>query len=146
MFSILTIPIIVQVRSGKARYKATLIDSDQYLLTCMRYIELNPVRANMVDHPGNYPWSSYRANAAGDENQLLTKHVIYNCLDRNCDARLSAYRQLFRGRLAKADVDAIREATNKAWVLGNDCFRLKIEALSGRRTSQKLRGRPRKDA
>jgi len=129
----------------EGRYKATLIDSDQYLLTCMRYIELNPVRADMVDHPGDYPWSSYRANAAGDENQLLTQHLIYNRLDRNCDARLSAYRQLFRGRLAKADVDAIREATNKAWVLGNDRFRLKIEALSGRRTSQKPRGRPRKD-
>ena len=67
---------------------------------------------------------------------------LYRRLDRNADARRSAYRQLFRAQLAKVDVDAIREATNKAWVLGDDRFREKIEALSGRRASQQVRGRP----
>lgn len=129
----------------EGRYKATLIDSEQYLLTCMRYIELNPVRAGMVAHPRDYPWSSYHANAFGEDNRLIAKHLIYKRLDRNPDVCLSAYRKLFRGQLAKADIDAIREATNKAWVLGNDRFRVKVEALSGRRTSQKPRGRPRKD-
>lgn len=57
----------------------------------------------------------------------------------------SAYRRLFRSQLAKADVDAIREATNKAWVLGDDSFSVKIEALSGRRASNLTQGRPRKD-
>ncbi len=129
----------------EGRYKATLIDSERYLLTCMRYIELNPVRAGMVTHPGDYPWSSYQYNARGDENSLVTQHSLYRRLGRTVDARQSAYRQLFRSQLAKADVDAIREATNKAWVLGNDRFREKIEALSGRRASQQARGRPRKD-
>lgn len=130
----------------EGRYKATLIDSERYLLTCMRYIELNPVRAGMVKHPGDYPWSSYQYNAWGDENPLVIPHSLYRRLDRNTDARRSAYRQLFRAQLAKADVDAIREATNKAWVLGNDRFREKIETLSGRRASQQARGRPRKDS
>ena len=130
----------------EGRYKATLIDSDRYLLTCMRYIELNPGRAGMVMHPGDYPWSSYRYNARGDDNPVVIPHLLYRHLDRNIDARRSAYRQLFRGQLGKADIDAIREATNKAWVLGNDRFRERIEALSGRRASQQMRGRPRKDS
>lgn len=129
----------------EGRYKATLIDSERYLMTCMRYIELNPVRAGMVDHPGSYPWSSYSYNANGNENPLITPHTQYRRLDRNTDARRSSYRHLFRAQLAKNDVDAIREATNKAWVLGNDRFREKIELLSGRRASQQSRGRPRKE-
>lgn len=128
----------------EGRYKATLIDSERYLLTCMRYIELNPVRAGMVNHPGDYPWSSYQYNARGDETSLVTPHSLYRRLDRNIDTRRSAYRQLFRAQLAKADIEVIREATNKAWVLGNDRFRKKIEALTGRRASQKARGRPHK--
>ena len=126
----------------EGRYKATLIDSEHYMLTCMRYIELNPVRASMVDHPGDYPWSSYQYNARGDENPVVTAHSLYRRLDRSTDTRRSAYRQLFRAHIAKDDIDAIREATNKAWVLGNDRFREKIEALSGRRTTQQTRGRP----
>ena len=58
-------------RSGtlwEGRYKASLIDNERYLLTCMRYIELNPVRAKMVEHPGEYPWSSYQANAQKNMN------------------------------------------------------------------------------
>jgi len=129
----------------EGRYKATLIDSERYLLICMRYIELNPLRAGMVAHPGDYPWSSYQYNALGGENSLLTPHPLYLQLDRNIDARQSVYRQLFREPLAQVDVEAIREATNKAWVLGSDRFRGQIEALSGRRTSQQARGRPRKD-
>ena len=61
----------------EGRYKATLIDSDRYLLTCMRYIELNPVRAGMVDHPRDYPWCSYAANALGEDNLLITPPTIF---------------------------------------------------------------------
>lgn len=58
-------------RSGtlwESRYKASLVDAENYLLACYRYIELNPVRANMVVHPGDYPWSSYRAHAYGEQD------------------------------------------------------------------------------
>ena len=57
----------------EGRYKASLIHDEQYLLTCMRYIELNPVRANMVNNPSQYRWSSYRCNAQGKHDQLISK-------------------------------------------------------------------------
>ena len=128
----------------EGRYKATVIDSNRYLLTCMRYIELNPVRADMVKHPREYPWSSYAANADGKENKLLAQHTLYRQLDSNAVERQSAYRQLFRAAISRTDLEALREATNKGWVLGNDRFREKIEQLSDRRTTPKPRGRPKK--
>ncbi|MBX9812126.1 MAG: transposase [Burkholderiales bacterium] len=129
----------------EGRYKATVVDAESYLLTCMRYIELNPVRAGMVEHPGDYRWSSYRAHAQGEPDALLTPHLLYRRLGRAEEERQAAYRQLFRAQLAKADLDAIREATNKAWALGNGRFREKIEALSGRRAAPLPKGRPKRD-
>ncbi len=127
----------------EGRYKATLINSDQYLLTCMRYIELNPVRARMVSRPVDYPWSSYSANADGKENPLIKAHNLYRQLGRSALERQSAYRQLFRSAICDDDLEAIRENTNKAWVLGDDRFREKVELLTGRRTMPKPKGRPR---
>ncbi|MEE9344886.1 MAG: transposase [Methylococcales bacterium] len=129
----------------EGRYKATVIDSDRYFLTCMRYIELNPVRAGMVEHTRDYPWSSYLANAYDEKNPLLTQHSQYRQLDANSTERQLAYRQLFRVAIETGDLEAIRESTNKGWVLGNDGFREKIERLSGRRTTPKPRGRPRNE-
>jgi putative transposase len=129
----------------EGRYKATVIDSDQYLLTCMRYIELNPVRAEMVKQPNEYPWSSYAANAEGNNNKLIKSHEIFRQLGVNEAERQSAYRQLFRLTIGKSDLVALREATNKGWVLGNDRFREEIERLSGRRSVAKARGRPKKE-
>lgn len=130
----------------EGRYKSTLIQSERYLLTCMRYIELNPVRAAMVEHPADYPWSSYRANAQGEENVLLTPHLLYRRLGPTTEARHKAYRQLFRAQIAKEELEAIRNATNKAWVLGEGRFRDKVEALSQRRAGPLPKGRPRLDA
>jgi len=130
----------------EGRYRATLIEPSGYLLTCMRYVELNPVRAGLVKHPRNYAWSSYAANALGEPDVLVTPHAQYRRLGKNAASRQAAYRQLFRARVAAADIEAIREATNKAWVLGSDRFKAKIEALSGRRTQPLPKGRPRKQA
>ncbi len=135
-------------RSGtlwEGRYKSTLIQGSRYLLTCMRYIELNPVRADMVEHPGDYPWSSYRANAQGEENALLTPHPLYRKLGPMPEARQQAYRQLFRAHIAKDELEAIRNATNKAWVLGEGRFCGKVEALSQRRAAPLPKGRPRRE-
>jgi len=129
----------------EGRYRATLIDSERYLLTCMRYIELNPVRAGMVDHPANYPWSSYRSNAIGDRDSLLVPHEHYRRLGSSIEERQYAYRHLFRAQLPTADIDAIRDATQKAWVLGSDRFRTKIETLADRRATPLAKGRPSKD-
>ena len=72
-------------RSGtlwEGRYKSTVVDADNYLLTVYRYIELNPVRAEMVNHAADYPWPSYRGNAMGKPIQLLTPHVLYHQLGK----------------------------------------------------------------
>jgi putative transposase len=134
-------------RSGtlwEGRYKATLIDSEAYLLTCYRYIELNPVRAGMVLQPGEYPWSSYRCHTEGVVNGLITDHSLYFALGMTPDARRIAYRQLLNGDLSMTELDSIREATNKAWVLGSDRFKEEISALADRRVKALPKGRPRK--
>jgi putative transposase len=129
----------------EGRYRATLVHAERYLLTCMRYIELNPVRAAMVQHPADYLWSSYRANAQGQPDALVTPHEVYRRLARSSEERLSAYRQLFRAQISKEDLDALRESTHKGWALGNDRFRARVERLSGRRAAPLPRGRPAQD-
>lgn len=128
----------------EGRYRATLLDTESYLLTCYRYIELNPVRAGLVDHPKAYPWSSYRFNASGEVNQLVTPHELYKRLGRTAPLRQSAYRTLFRAKLGKRVLADIREATNKAWALGDDRFKAKVEALLDRRAAPTARGGDRK--
>ena len=129
----------------EGRYKATLIDTEHYLLTCMRYIELNPVRAkNMVTHPSKYPWSSYHHNALGQQDKLITEHGEYKRLDIIKENRLSAYRQLFRSRIPDIALNAIREATNKAWVLGDNNFKRRIENKLNRQVESNGHGGDRK--
>ncbi len=128
----------------EGRYKATLLDSEAYLLTCYRYIELNPVRAAMVEHPGEYPWSSYQCNASGSDDTLITPHELYLRLGKTPESRAEHYRALFRSPVPDATLDEIRNATNKAWALGNDRFQRRIEALLARQAGPKHRGGDRK--
>jgi len=137
-------------RSGtlwEGRYRATVVDSQRYLLILMRYIELNPVRADMVTHPRDYLWSSYRYNAMGEKDAnsaWLVPHKEYRRLGRKQSDRQSAYRQLFRSAISGSDLKDIRESTHKGWALGSQRFREQIEVLSGRRAASKGVGRPRK--
>jgi putative transposase len=124
----------------EGRYRATLVDSAAYLLTCQRYIELNPVRAGMAGHPREYAWSSYHANADGHDDPAVTPHARYEALGDDPVERCKAYRGLFRRRLSTHELEAIRDATNKAWVLGNDRFREQVEALLDRRAAPRPRG------
>lgn len=128
----------------EGRYKSTLIDSERYLLTCMRYIELNPVRAKMVGHPEDYPWSSYRANAYGVPDEIITPHSLYMDLGNTDCERRKAYRELFSTEIAGEDINNIRDATNKAWVLGDRSFSTEVEALTKRQATPLPRGRPKK--
>ena len=130
----------------EGRYKATLIDSERYLLTCYRYIELNPVRAGMVKHPSQYPWSSYPSNALGQENKHLNPHPHYLELAESPGLRQAAYRTLFDGQLDDHTLDEIRKATNKAWVLGSSRFKEMIEAQLNRRMMPLGKGGDRKSA
>ena len=101
----------------EGRYKAALIDSENYLFKCSRYIELNPVRANMVNHPSEYRWSSYRANALGKYDSLIKPHQMYLDLASNKKARQVAYRDIFKAHIDEKTLDEIRHSTQKGWVL-----------------------------
>lgn len=134
-------------RSGtlwEGRYKASLIDSDTYALLCYRYIELNPVRANMVQHPSEYPWSSYRANALGQNDALITPHGMYDALGQNEVIRQTQYRSLFAGQIDEISLAQMREATNKAWVLGSEHFKQKMASQLNRRSDKLAKGGDRK--
>src|SRR5258706_1181985 len=128
-----------------SRYKSSLVQSDTYLLTCQRYIELNPVRAAMVDDPAHYRWTSYRANALGQTDDLLTPHPLFQALGRSDRERQSAYRDLFRAHLDTAAIDDIRLALNQNQPLGNERFYARIEKMTGIRREAKPRGRPRRE-
>ena len=129
----------------EGRYRATLIDSEQYLLTCMRYIELNPVRAqNMANHPVDYPWSSYAFNALGKEDQLVTPHLEYRRLGSTRQERQSSYRQLFCARIPEVTLEALREATNKAWVMGGERFKARMSKKMDRPVQSSGHGGDRK--
>ena len=84
------------------RYQAHPVHVGRYLLSCMRYIELNPVRARVVAWPGQYRWSSFRANALGQDDPLVTPHAHYCVLGRSPEARQAAYRALFRYQVTTA--------------------------------------------
>ena len=128
----------------EGRYKATLMDTEAYLLTCMRYIELNPVRAGMVSHPSEYPWSSYHHNARGQPDDLVTPYLEYRRLGKTDEERQAAYRQLFKHHIPEQSVSEIREATNKAWVLGNARFKRRVQKQLERRVEPEDRGGDRK--
>lgn len=102
----------------EGRYRSCLVLDDRYFLACQRYIELNPVRANMVEAPESYPWSSYRTNALGESNTLVTPHPIYAGLHSDMSARRAAYRQLFTEALSDHVLDEIRQASHGNRSLG----------------------------
>ena len=126
----------------EGRFKSSAVDSQAYLLTCMRYIELNPVRAGIVKAPGDYPWSSYAANAFGGRDELLTPHELYAALGADAEVRCEAYRALFREALEEEPLTQIRAAWQTGTPLGNDRFRADIERAVGRKVGYARRGRP----
>jgi putative transposase len=128
----------------EGRFRSSLIDADHYLLACQRYIELNPVRAGLVTDCGSYPWSSYRANAIGAPDPLLTPPPLYVGLAETGEARRAAYRDLFAEAIAQPVLTEIRTATNGGYALGDERFQREIAAMLGRRTWRGRPGRPRK--
>lgn len=126
----------------EGRFRSCLVQSDEYLLACYRYIESNPVRAGMVAHPRQYSWSSYRVNAEGEASGLVIQHEEYVRLGRNASDRCRAYRALFDSVPGFDRSDEIRQATNGNFALGNGAFRRKMAAMLGRRVEPAKAGRP----
>lgn len=134
-------------RSGglwEGRYKASAVQTERYFLSCMRYVELNPVRANMVKAPGKYRWTSYQFNALGMPNQLITPHHEYLSLAAQERERQQAYRRLFVADVDDSMLNLIRCATQQGVVVGDSRFAKFIEQRLGRSMQVQPRGRPKK--
>lgn len=132
-------------RSGtlwEGRFRSCLTQGEEYVLACYRYIELNPVRANLVPHPRDYRWSSFQANANGIRDALLTPHPEYLRLGPTAQERQTAYQSLFRAHLDPDRIRAIREATNGNFVLGGSRFQQDIALRLERRVTRGKSGRP----
>ncbi len=117
------------------RFKSCVVDAENYLLSCQRYIELNQARANMVDKPADYLWSSYHSNGLGNPSTLWTPHEIYLSLGKLASERLTAYRQLFKSLIDEATLKTICDSVNKGLAFVNDRFKREIEHLTGRRVT-----------
>lgn len=129
----------------EGRYKSCLVNSESYLLTLYRYIELNPVRANMVSHPSQYKWSSYAINALGKSSSLQSPHPLYLLLGQSKVARLKAYQALFEQRICPSVLADIRRTGEKELVLGPESFKNAIAGMTDKRVKSGHRGRPRKN-
>ncbi|MGB5766265.1 MAG: transposase [Arenicellales bacterium] len=128
----------------EGRFKSALIDSDRYFLTCYRYIELNPVRANMVAEPGDYQWSSYRSNARGHQDDLITPHEKYIELGADSKERQQTYKQLFSFYTEEDRLNIIRDATQTGAIIGNEKFKQEIARMLKRRVARFDHGGDRK--
>ena len=128
----------------EGRHKASVVDAENYLLACSRYIELNPVSANMVRRPAKYPWTSYRCNAHGESCALISPHETYCRLGTDSISRQQAYAALFVQPLDQIDVDTIRTAAHFSMPTGDNRFKHQIEQALNRKVGYAHRGRPRK--
>ena len=135
-------------RSGtlwEGRFHSCLVDTDRYLLACMRYIESNPSRAGMVIDAAHYRWSSFQTNAFGQASTLLVPHEVYRALGANALERCAAYRVLFASACDPADEDALRLHTRQRAAWGSLEFQRKVGSALGRRVTASAPGRPRRN-
>jgi len=131
-------------RSGtlwEGRYKSSPIQMDDYFLACCRYVELNPVRAGMVDDPDNYPWSSYRNRPVLSASGLLDEHPTYRSLGRSPAERLQHYRHFVLAGIPDAELRLIRQSLQRCQLTGDGRFVDTVERLTGRRIEHKAPGR-----
>jgi putative transposase len=130
----------------EGRFRSSLVDSERYLFMCSRYIELNPVRAGMTDDPAAYQWSSYRRNALGIADALVTPHALFQSLGLDDTEREASYRALFHDVVADDEIAAIRRAAKSGDLLGDDAFRCRAESLLGRSLARPEHGGDRRSA
>ena len=128
----------------ESRHKASLVDAEKYLLACSRYIEMNPVNANMVKHPSEYKWTSYMCNAQGKPNNLISPHDTYRRLGLNKNERQQAYASLFDNKVEMNEVKIIRNALRFSMPTGDHRFQHQIEQALNRKVGYAHVGRPRK--
>jgi putative transposase len=128
----------------EGRFRSTVIEADRYLFACMRYIELNPVRAGLCADPSEYRWSSYRHHVGLGVDPMISDHALFWRLGNTPFERQVAYRHLFDTPLANQELAEIRQATNRGFALAT------AETIGGEKVPGVLlkdargRGRPRR--
>jgi putative transposase len=130
----------------EGRYKSCLVDSEHYLFSLYRYIEMNPVRANMVKAVDDYDWSSYGHNGQGRQDPLITEHALYSALGANAEERARGYQTLFMQGNTEHEELAIDQATMRGEVYGSDAFHEKISKLISLPTKRARHGGDRKSS
>lgn len=130
----------------EGRYKSCLVDSDRYLLACLRYIELNPVRAAMVVQPWDYRWSSVHGHLGLHEDCRLTPHAGYLALGRDAVERVADYRRLLMESLSDDVLADIRSHMRQERALGSPAFQSMVEETLNRPVEVRPQGRPRRDS
>lgn len=110
----------------EGRFKSAVVNRDEYLIRCSRYIELNPVRAGMVDHPRDYRWSSYHRRALGHADDLVDEDPWYSGLARTALERAQVYREWMEASIKDGEWDQIRKATQQGGVVGDEAFQEEI--------------------
>jgi putative transposase len=128
----------------EGRYKACLVQTDAHLLTCYRYIELNPVRAGIVASPADYRHSSFRGNALGQADPLVTPHATYLALGADAAARCANYRSAFRQGVDTGQASDIRRATARCRPYGDEQFMDHVSRHVGREVRAGKPGRPKR--
>ena len=128
----------------EGRFKSCLVDSEQYLFTLHKYIEMNPVKAGMVKDIADYEWSSYRHNALGQTDKLITEHQLYKNLGATAEVRSENYRNIFENLNITQQQSQITEATMRGEVYGSDGFHSEISKLISRSTKLSSHGGDRK--
>lgn len=135
-------------RSGtlwESRYKSSVVETDIYLLACSRYIELNPVRAQMIGRAEDYPWSSYPLRLKETaQNNWLDESPSFKELGLDHSARLARYIEFMDQATPRSELQLIRGALQRGQLTGSSRFTDEIENITGRRISQRSRGRPAK--
>lgn len=120
----------------EGRYRSTVVDADHYLLACMRYIELNPVRAGMAAQPADFAWSSHRHHVGLTVDALITDHPVYWALGNTPFERQAAYVRLFEHGSTEAELALIRRSTHGGWLIGSAAAASRLctprRALAGR--------------
>ncbi len=134
-----------QQRSGtlwEGRYKSALIQSERYLLACMAYIDLNPLRAGLVAAPGDYPWSSYGHYTGLRIDKLITPHALMWELGNTPFAREAAYADLVQAGINPAQQAALMDSALRGWALGEPDFVADLQKRTDRRVARRSAGRP----
>jgi putative transposase len=126
----------------EGRYRSNLIESERYLLACMVYIDLNPVRAGMVQEPADYKWSSHRHCIGQLSDKLVTPHALFWGLGNTPFAREAAYLSLVQAGLAAAEKEKLTRSALSGWALGSPRFVAELKELTPRRLLPGKAGRP----